>query len=425
MTDSAGQTRWWRAIGPALIVAAVVLGPGSLVTASRVGCEHGAALLWVLVLATAVMTGAVVVAASVGRTLERTPGEELAAALGRGASAAVGVTLFLVVVSFQGSNNAAVLAGLEPLGLGAVGLAGEAAALLAINAAVAAVFWLGRDLYRPIERLMKLLVGLMAAAFVLNVALAQPSLAEAARGLVPSIPDGATLLPRWVVDGDGAGRRVDPLASVTAMIATTFSIAAAYYQSYLVREKRRLGDPTAGSRVDAVLGIAALGLATALVMLTSAAVLHGRVPPSELTSVQAVADQLRPLFGAAASWVFAVGILAGAFSSFLVNALIGGTLLADGFGWPSGMNDRAQKIGTTVALLLGAAVAIVAKGQGNQIEAIVLMQKLTLLGGPLLAAALLYLGHRAGAPKWAMALAALGAALVVVVAGREAYLLTL
>ena len=398
----------------------MVLGPGSLLTASKVGTQFGYDLLWVLAAATVLMIGTTVAAASVGVTLARTPGGEIAAGLGRPAAALVGLTLFLVVVSFQGSNNAAVLAAADAVLPESAAL--SASVLLLLNAAVAAVLWLGRDLYRPIERLMKALVGLMAAAFLLNLLAARPSIARTLGGLVPRLPDSTPLLPT-VSDGTV----VDPLGPVLALVATTFSIAGAFYQSYLVRERRAAGDAAAGDPVDAVFGIAALGGATAVVMLTAAAALHGRVAADSLTDLAAVSDQLSGTFGAASTVLFAAGILAGALSSFLVNALIGGTLMADGLGLASGLNDRPQKAFTTAALALGAAVALLTLSTGDKVSAIVLMQKLTLLGGPLLAAAILYLALRSRPrpPVWSIACTGVGAVVVFALAIRSAYKLML
>jgi Mn2+/Fe2+ NRAMP family transporter len=47
---------WWRSIGPALITACVVFGPGSLLTNSNVGAAYGYELLWLLIL-TGVLMG--------------------------------------------------------------------------------------------------------------------------------------------------------------------------------------------------------------------------------------------------------------------------------------------------------------------------------------------------------------------------------
>lgn len=37
--------------GPAIIIATVVLGPGTIMVSSRVGCEYGYSMSWVLLLA--------------------------------------------------------------------------------------------------------------------------------------------------------------------------------------------------------------------------------------------------------------------------------------------------------------------------------------------------------------------------------------
>ena len=48
-SDSAKSKRLLGAIGPAFITAAVVLGPGSISTASRMGASFGYSLIWLMV----------------------------------------------------------------------------------------------------------------------------------------------------------------------------------------------------------------------------------------------------------------------------------------------------------------------------------------------------------------------------------------
>lgn len=83
-----------RAVGPAIIVACVVLGPGSILTSSRVGCEFGYELIWVLIGAGILMVGAVATSARVGVSLEGTPCTELANRLGRPVAAVAGIAVF-------------------------------------------------------------------------------------------------------------------------------------------------------------------------------------------------------------------------------------------------------------------------------------------------------------------------------------------
>ena len=48
--ESEKRPSWWRSIGPALITACVVFGPGSLLVSSNVGASYGYELLWLLLL---------------------------------------------------------------------------------------------------------------------------------------------------------------------------------------------------------------------------------------------------------------------------------------------------------------------------------------------------------------------------------------
>ena len=40
-SDSQPRLPWWRSIGPALITACVVFGPGSMLISSKIGATHG------------------------------------------------------------------------------------------------------------------------------------------------------------------------------------------------------------------------------------------------------------------------------------------------------------------------------------------------------------------------------------------------
>ena len=57
--ESKEKFRILKSIGPAFIVASVVLGPGSISTSSRAGASHGFAMIWVILLAAGLMMGLV------------------------------------------------------------------------------------------------------------------------------------------------------------------------------------------------------------------------------------------------------------------------------------------------------------------------------------------------------------------------------
>lgn len=415
MSDSkatAPVVSFLRSLGPAIIVASVVLGPGSILSASKVGTQHGYGMIWVLALAGVLMAGMTALAARLGVSFEGSLCDELTRRLGRPFAALVGVTIFGIATCFQFSNNLGVLAGLEPLIGGELGKTGVVATLVGLNAVIIGVLLGLRKIYRPVEKLMMVMMGLMLIGFAANLFFARPSVAGVAAGFVPRLP---------------AGSGVADLLPLLAMVATTFSIAGAFYQAYLVREK---GWTTANLRqglIDSLAGITVLVGITLIILTTAAAVLHGKIDANELKSAADVALQLKPAFGSAAVILFAQGILAGAFSSFLVNAMIGGTMLADGLGLGSRLDGKWPKLFTVGSLLVGMTIAILIKAKGVSIVGLIIFaQALTVLGGPVLAFSMMYLATRKEmsgerkVPAWIMTIGWLACAVTVAMAVKKA-----
>lgn len=414
---------FFRSLGPAIIVASVVLGPGSILTSSRVGCEFGYSMIWVLVTAALLMVSMVALGARLGVVNDGTLCDELARRLGRPVAVFAGGSVFVIVACFQFSNNLGVLAAVEPF----VNPGGywPAVVLVLLNLlSIAALYGLQR-LYKPVEKLMMLLVGLMLLAFASNLLFARPSVLEALGGLIPTLPFDslADLVPR-----KQGGAIVDPMLPLQGLFATTLSVAAAFYQGSLVREKGWTIDNLRQGLIDSLAGITVLGSISLMIMLTSAAVLRGTVAPSELTSAAEVAAQLEPLFGTAATALFCIGIFAGAFSSFLVNALIGGVMLSDGLGLGGKMDGTASRAFTTAALLIGMFIALgVTTADMKTVNLIIFAQAVTVLGVPVLAFSMLYLATRPdltgsrAIPTWMKAMAVLACAATLGLALRTAW----
>lgn len=439
-------------LGPAIVVAAVVLGPGSILTSSKVGAAVGPLAAFVVLGSTALMIGAVALAARIGVLFEKSPCQEIRARLGAPVAIAVGVILFGVASIFQWSNNVAVIAGIESIG----GFAAEAdrpdepepgaesaavssvgppkttaaapassgarskwiapAVLVLLNLGVIVCLFVSRGLYGHVERLMKWLILLMILSFLTNfvVALvATPKMDETPLATTQERFDWIPLL---------------------GMIGTTFSVGGAFYQAYLVKERGWGKKDLNRGLLDSVVGISTLGAITAVILLTAAVVFHGRLSADTIAKMQVadVARALEPLFGDFSRIVFGVGLLAGAFSSFLVNAMVGGTILSDSLGMGSRISERGPKVLTAAALLVGMTVAVIAlldptgdkRGTANLIT---LAQSLTVVGLPALAAALLYLGFQRRpdgegrvAPAWLLIMGGLGLAVSCLLAGKLA-----
>lgn len=358
-TDAVPKRSIWgriTAIGPALILAAVVVGPGSIALSTIAGSLYGYQLLWVPIVATVFMITYTWMAARIGLATGETLLDTAREKYGQTLAMAGGVFGFLAILAFQAGNNAGI-------GFATNALVGYDVRLWAAVFSLAAIgfIWLP-NLYGKIEFLIKIVVGIMLASFVGTLVIVGFDVPAAAGGLVPSFPD------------------VDAIFLSLGMAATTFSIAAAAYQAYLVREKEWGPDQLAEKGSDSILGIAVLGLIVTVIMLTSASVIHGETDP--VFSAVGMASQLEPIAGPGAFYLFTLGFFFAALSSLVVNAILGATLLADGLDQDPSMDGQTVKTWATAAVLFGLAVVLVF--QEDPIELLRIAQAVAVIAFPIL-----------------------------------------
>ena len=321
-------------IGPAFIVGACIIGPGSVTLMSRTGALYGYSMLWLALLSGALMAGFIALFMHFGIHSPHTFLEQVRLKLGRWVAVLCGLSLASVNATFQFGNNLGVTAATSTIWEGAPKLLWP---LFFTGLSVAFLFAF-RNIYRFLEKLMTSFLVLMALAFVLNLGWAGPSLADAARGaFVPSIPGGAD----WLTLG--------------GLVATTFVIVAAFFQAYLVKAKGWSTADLNSGITDTVLAAVMYTGIGCVIMMTAATVLY---PDRPIDSATAMASQLEGVFGPYAKLVFCVGFWAAAFSSFITNAFVGGVLINDGLGLGGQLNSLPTRIFATLVLLIGMTTAM-------------------------------------------------------------------
>jgi len=382
-SKSVQRPAWWRSVGPALITACVVFGPGSLLISANIGAKYGYELLWLLVLTGILMGTYMTTAARIGVVGGATPCTLVARRLGRPVAAVIGINLCLICGTFQFSNNLAVAAAAETL----VPKLDARLVLLGLNGLIIVFLFAAKQIYRFLERAMKVMVALVLVCFLINVILARPSLLGIIKGFIPSWPQGVSLSIPKKIDGDIH----DPMILIASLLGTTFSVAAAFYQGNLVREKGwTIRDYTRGIG-DSVAGVCVLTGVSAIILITAARVIPGE--PAE--NIGVLAQSLRPSLRSTAHPFFCVGLLAVAMNPFLINAMIGGSILADGIGQPPKLSAPWPRRFTVVVLLVGMVVAMLALRTGQKpVKLIIFGQALTVIGNPLMAATILWLANR-------------------------------
>lgn len=309
MTAAGGRVRPWRAVGPGLVFALTVVGPGDLVANVAAGASHGYGLLWVLPVALAFRF----VWLSTSARYVLVTGETLVAGFARYGRWSLWLTLGSLVVIRHMSNLTKVLL-----------MGGAAHALLPLPTpysmsiwgagfALAAYAFMARGGYGPVERLCKVLAVAFGVSLVAAAVAARPSVGSVLQGLfVPSAPADVGLY--------------STLLLVTALIGTESGSLTNITYSYFVIEKgwRGAGDLRA-QRFDLAIGVGALLVAAVVLQAAAAATLHGTA-----TSVESVDDLSRLLsttFGRAGVLVFAAGLLGKTFAGF-VGGTTGYALLA-------------------------------------------------------------------------------------------------
>lgn len=351
-------------IGPGLITAAVVVGPGSITVCSKLGATFGYSVLWTVVIASIMMVTFTRIGTTIGIMARESFLSTVAIEYGRLLSMVMGISVFLITTGFQTGNNIGVGIALETL------LGGSVWLWAGIFTIISLVFlWSSNSFYNVLEKLMTVLVLIMVISFFGNMFMIRPRLSEIASGLIPHKPETFDL--------------------IVAVSATTFSVAAASFQAYLVRSKGwNKGDLTGGLR-DSTMGIVILSIICMVIIITSAAVL--KPLGVRVNSAVEMALQLEPLLGPFAKWLFLFGLWAGSFSSFIVNAMVGGTFLADGMGVGNSIDSIWSKIFASIVMVLGVVLAIIF-GQ-NPIQLLVMAQATTIFGVPLVALIMLLISN--------------------------------
>ena len=368
----AGQRKWYQAVGPGIITACVVIGPGSILSSSQVGADTGYSQLWVILIACICMMAFMTMGARLGVVLSDSPGDTVTRLAGRWLAVTIGIGAFMISAAYQFGNNLGVQSAFKAL---SVNENLTYVLLVGFNALSILFLYVFKNMYKALEKLMMCFVAVMLIAFAYNlitVLIENPELGKLFGGFVPGQVDFDDL-------------------SIFALIGTTFVVTAAYFQAYLARQKGWKEDDLKDGLVDARVGSVIMFLITTMLICTAAAGLANM----KLGNVEDVARGLEPSFGKSARVIFCLGLFAAAYSSFLVNSMIAGFILSDGLGKGASAEDKMPKALTTAVLLVGMLVAIASqKLEMSTVELIIIAQAITVIASPIIGGVLLWLANR-------------------------------
>lgn len=364
-----GEVR--RGFGPGLLVAAAFIGPGTVTACTLAGANFGFALIWALVFATAATIVLQDMAARLGAGARRGLGEALMqsapnAAVKWGIGGLVFAALLIGNSAYEGGNLTGAALGLDALLLQASPGQNTLVGLLAVLAA-------GLILVGTYDLLEKLLIGLvllMSAAFILSVIFVPPDLGALLSGLVPRLPDGATL-------------------TAMALIGTTIVPYNLFLHAAAARQKWPSGRATRAARQESALSIGLGGLVSILILSTAASSLFKS--GLGVTNAADMARAIEPTFGVAARYLVGIGLFAAGLTSAMTAPMATAFALSEMLG---GDERRRMVLFRATALLVVIVGAAIGLSGIRPVSLILIAQYANGLLLPIIAAFLLYVMNR-------------------------------
>ena len=326
-------------IGPGAMVAAAFIGPGTVTTASLAGASSGIALLWAV--AFSVFATLTLQELSL-RTALATQKDLATLVRDLGQGAWWGSLLVLLVILAIGGGNAAYQSGnLSGAGIGlSAALPIDFAQVVVVAAALAGLLILF-DRYRWLERLLVLLVALMAVLFSgLALLLLPLLLAQSPERLVPTFSS-------------------DYLTTALALIGTTVVPYNLFLHATAVRRRwsgESVETALRGARQESMLAILIGGGITCAIMVVASALLSPEAEAGVLPALMAAIDRHFPGGGTLA---VGFGLFAAGLSSAIAAPVAAGWAVCGALGWSTDPGSRGFKAVALAVLMAGTLFAVV------------------------------------------------------------------
>ena len=305
-------------MGPGFLISVAYMDPGNWATNISGGAKFGTALLWIIVLASAMAMGIQIIAAKLGIATGKGIAQLCRERLPRRIVLVLWAAAELAMIATDMAEIIGAAIGFSlifnvPLPGGAILAGASSFALLGVRTAYDRGF-------RAIEYVIMGLVGVIALAFVFEVVLAQPTAAQVGAGLAPSIPNA------------------DALYLAIGILGATVMPHSVYLHPYIVQDRRKRlvaesGDTEEIHRThlryataDTILALFGAMFVNAAMLVVAAAALTG----TGISTLNQAYVTLDGVFGGRASLAFGVALIAAGLSSSLVATMAGQTVM-DGF----------------------------------------------------------------------------------------------
>lgn len=299
MQEKMSLSGYLKMIGPAIVMAAVVVGPGTVTTASNMGAKYGYDLIWVVILSA--LCGFLFQLPAINLTHKRglTIMEAIRMYYNKKVATVLFVLIYFCVCISQAANflGAAMAMNYFVPSLSLTAWAAVMAGLALLMVLFANYGWL--------EKFTEGLVLLMVLSFVITMVGSKPDVgAMVTDGFAFRIPDGDYMIILAML---ATTMIYDLPLSLSSLHKEKYINPASPYSKYPASLKMRT------AKIDLIVGSSVSAVLTLTIMICSAVNLH----PLGITisSAADMAAQLTPIMGRYAGILFSLGLWGAAFSS--------------------------------------------------------------------------------------------------------------
>lgn len=329
-------------IGPAFLVTAAFIGPGTVITASMAGANYGLSLVWALLFAMLATLVLQEMAARLGIVSQQGLGENIRQAFTQPVTKGVVITLVVSAIvigngAYQSGNISGASLGLNSLVEQLGWPLANASNIFPFIIGLIAFFLLATGSYKVIERALVLLVGLMSIAFVVTFFLTGPLWLELGYSFIAfEVPTGATL-------------------TVIALIGTTVVPYNLFLHASTASKKWQSTDDLSSARQDLLISVPLGALISIAILSTAASAFFGQ--QLSLRSAADLAPALQPLFGDWASVFLGFGLFFAGISSAITAPLAAAFALSGILNLDKNLNGLGFKLTWGVILIIGVIVS--------------------------------------------------------------------
>jgi manganese transport protein len=318
---SGKSKRGWLAqllpfMGPAFIASVAYVDPGNFATNIQGGAQFGYLLLWVILASNVMALLIQTLSAKLGIATGKNLAEHCRTHFPRPVVLGMWALMEVVAMATDLAEFLGAAIGFNLL----FGIPLWAAGLLT---AVATFIILGLERYgfRPIEAVITGLVGVVAASYLVETILDRPNWGLVAQG---------ALLPRF--SGGESVLLAAGILGATVMPHAIFLHSALTQDRIVAREPAQLRRLFHFELIDVLVAMSVAGLVNGAMLVMAASTFYYK----GLTTVGTIEEAyrtLQPLLGQAASWVFAISLLASGLSSASVGTMAGQVIMQGFLHW--------------------------------------------------------------------------------------------